>query len=197
MDTANITQSGIINLAIIIIVMMNAVRGFRKGALRECSGVLAFILSLIFVREKGNTGLAKIFAAFMKIIGDHIISFGESSDYTNIYELYSGLFGNVVADKILEIFTFVVAFFLLNMFFRIIIFSVAAKSLPYVGKADSILGVIVGVMSSMCTIWAIMACLHGMLGNSPAFAQIVSNMDHGLFYVMYHNNPILRFVMAM
>ena len=186
----------IVSIVIIILLMEAAWKGWREGAVEVSSPILSLVISLILVKMYGNNLLTRVFDTGLNYLNKFVSHFNDVEIEEPNHRLYVDLFGESGAEKFGQVLTFLIAFFVLYILIALIIKTFNTRMIPGVGKIDSTLGLFLGVCSRMCVIWVIMAGIALLASYSASVTELVDKFDTGIFHAMYHNNPILRFIVG-
>lgn len=191
-----IVQSSLVDIIILVAIATAAHKGWSKGFLNVCAPIIAAVFSVILIRQNAFGFLNGIISLLMSLLAGIITSITKvpvnTADSNIIIESIEKSAGSAQLNSSLQ---FIITFSLLTMVVRLTVKSLGAHQLPFVGEADSILGAGTCVVARLLIIWTIMTIMVALAGMNEGMAQILSNMDKGLFHVIYANNPIQKYLM--
>lgn len=189
-------QGGLVDIIIVIAIATAAYRGWTKGFLDVCAPIIAAALSIIIIKNNGFGFLSGLLSMFMNMLSSIIVSITKvpigQSESNILFDSIQKSAGGAQLNSSIQ---FLVALSVLTVIIRLTIKSLGAHQLPFVGEADSLLGAGTCIIARLLIIWTIMTIMVALSGIYDGMAQITSNLDKGLFHVLYANNPIQKYLL--
>lgn len=189
-------QGGLVDILIIIAIATAAHRGWTKGFLDVCAPIIAAALSIFIIRKNGFGFLNGLVSILMSTLSRIIVMITkvpiDRAESNILFDTVSKSAGGTQLSSSIQ---FLFAFSILTIVIRLTIKSLGAHHLPFIGDADSLLGAGTCIIARLLVIWTIMTIMVALSGANDGIAQITTNLDKGLFHVLYANNPIQKYLL--
>ncbi len=212
-----------IDLAILVILILSVVLGFKKGFLKTLTGLLALVLSIVFAvalyphaikimmktpvydvvyqntfnmiePPKTDVGVLTEFGiGKLNLPQSFTKQLEENVDHT------SETIAETVADMVAAAAVKLVSMLAVFLIVRLLLFLITAlagfiKKLPLIGWGDSLLGALFGLFRGLLIVYVLLAFVTFAASMAPESAPIRAIKYSKFAKVLYHDNVILDFI---